>query len=265
MAAPGAVSLLPLAGFPMVQPGDDVAGQILESASATGIDLADGDVVVITSKIVSKAEGRIFDLRTIEPSARAERFASFTDKDPAMVELVLRESTDVIRARPGVLLVRHRLGFISAAAGIDRSNVGAGEGDENIVLLLPEDPDASATRIRGRLEEATGVRLGVLLTDSHGRPFRRGNAGVAIGVSGITALHQLEEQPDLFGRPLGPTSQVPIGDLLASAAILVGGEAAEGVPVVVVRGLQVQGDGTSADLQRPAEQDLFGYPDAHYL
>ncbi len=263
MAVPAAVSLLPLADFPMVQPGDDLAAQILQSASVTGIELADGDVVVVTSKIVSKAEGRVFDLRDVEPSARAERFASFTDKDPAMVELVLRESTDVIRARPGVLLVRHRLGFISAAAGIDRSNVGAA--DENIVLLLPEDPDASADRLRTELEQATGARVGVILTDSHGRPFRRGNAGVAIGVSGITALHQLEEQPDLFGRPLGPTSQVPIGDLLASAAILVGGEAAEGVPVVVVRGLKVQGDGRSQDLQRPPEQDLFGYPDAYYL
>jgi coenzyme F420-0:L-glutamate ligase/coenzyme F420-1:gamma-L-glutamate ligase len=254
MPAPAAISLLPIWPFPLVAPGDDIAAMIL----GAGVGWEDGDVVVVTGKIVSKAEGRLVRLDTVTPSARALELATATDKDARLVELVLRESIGVIRARPGILLVRHRLGFISAMAGIDRSNVGRGE-DE--VLLLPVDPDASASRLRARLQEATGRRLAVVVSDSHGRPFRHGNVGVAIGVAGLAPLIQLEGVADLFGRPLSRASVVPVADAIAGAGGLVSGEAAEGIPVVVVRGLRIADQGgRSADLLRSPEEDLFAGP-----
>ena len=255
MPAPAAISLLPISPFPLVAAGDDIAAMIL----GAGVAWEDGDVVVVTGKIVSKAEGRLVRLDTVTPSARALQLATATDKDARLVELVLRESIGVIRARPGILLVRHRLGFISAMAGIDRSNVGRGEEE---VLLLPVDPDASASRLRVRLQEATGRRLAVVVSDSHGRPFRHGNVGVAIGVAGLAPLIQLEGVPDLFGRPLSRASVVPVADAIAGAGGLVSGEAAEGIPVVVVRGLRIGDEGgRSADLLRSPEEDLFAGPD----
>jgi coenzyme F420-0:L-glutamate ligase / coenzyme F420-1:gamma-L-glutamate ligase len=255
MSAPAAISLLPISPFPLVAPGDDLAALIV----GAGVEWEDGDVVVVTGKIVSKAEGRLVRLDTVTPGARALELSTATDKDARLVELVLRESIAVIRARPGILLVRHRLGFISAMAGIDRSNVGRAE-DE--VLLLPVDPDASAGRLRVRLQEATGRRLAVVVSDSHGRPFRHGNVGVAIGVAGLAPLIQLEGVPDLFGRPLSRASVVPVADAIAGAGGLVSGEAAEGIPVVVVRGLRIgEQGGRSADLLRSPEEDLFAGPD----
>jgi coenzyme F420-0:L-glutamate ligase/coenzyme F420-1:gamma-L-glutamate ligase len=259
----GALEVLPIPGMPMVEPGDDLAALIMDAASASGIGLRDGDVVVVTGKIVSKAEGRLVDLDTIEPTDRARRLAVLTEKDPRLVELVLRESTTVVRARPGNLLVRHRRGWVSAVAGIDRSNVG---GDDDHALLLPEDPDASAVALRRGLAERAGAEVGIVISDSHGRPFRMGNTGVAIGAAGVVVVDELEGRPDLYGRPLTSASVVPVADLLASAAMLVSGEADEAIPVVVIRGVQrVTDEGaTAAALVRDPERDLFAIPDRAY-
>jgi coenzyme F420-0:L-glutamate ligase/coenzyme F420-1:gamma-L-glutamate ligase len=250
---PSRLSLFGIAGLPIFQPGDDLVGLIVAALTAQETPLEDGDVVVVTSKVVSKAEGRFVDLATIAPSGRACELAALTEKDPRLVELVLRESTSVSRARPGILIVRHRLGFTSSVAGIDHSNVGGGD---DLVLLLPEDPDASAARIREGLEAATGRRLAVVLTDTHGRPFRRGNIGVAIGVSGMSALLDLRGNLDLFGRVLVAT-EVPVADMVAAAAGLIAGETVERMPVVVLRGMVPSGDGRGAELVRPLEMDLY--------
>lgn len=229
-----------------MHPGDDLAALISERVS-----LEDGDVVVVASKIVSKSEGCIVQLRDIEPSTRALELADVTGKDPRLVELILRESTEVVRAVPGVLLVRHRLGFTSANGAIDASNVGLGD---DTVLVLPDDPDASAARLRDGLR----AHVGVVVADTHGRAFRRGNVGVAIGIAGVVGLDDQRGSTDLFGRVLEATV-VPTADLLAAAAGLVTGEAAEGIPVVVVRGAGANADpgGRAADLLRLPEEDLF--------
>lgn len=252
--SPPTVTLIGVAGLPIVRPGDDLVALIVDALAAQETPLADDDVVVITSKIVSKSEDRFVDLATITPTTRARTLAVATDKDPRLVELVLRESTGVSRARPGVLIVRHRLGFTSSVAGIDHSNVGGGD---DLVLLLPVDPDASACRLRAGLEAATGRRLAVVITDTHGRPFRLGNIGVAIGVAGLTPLQDLRGEVDLFGRVLLAT-EVPLADMVAAAAGLIAGETVERLPVVVLRGLTPSGDGRGADLVRPAERDLYG-------
>jgi coenzyme F420-0:L-glutamate ligase/coenzyme F420-1:gamma-L-glutamate ligase len=237
----------------MVGAGDDLARTIAEGVARADITLADDDLLVVTSKIVSKAEGRRVSLADVQPSDEALRLAGITGKDARMVELVLRESTEVSRAAPNVLVVRHRLGFVSANAGIDQSNVA---GDDETALLLPLDPDASAARIRDRLYALTGAQVGVVLSDSHGRPFRMGNVGVAIGVAGIPAVRDLRGSADLFGRTLKITIQ-GYADMIASAAGLVSGEGSEGLPVIHIRGLNVRGDGKASDLNRPAEQDLY--------
>jgi coenzyme F420-0:L-glutamate ligase / coenzyme F420-1:gamma-L-glutamate ligase len=213
-----------------------------------------GDALVVTSKIVSKAEGRLFDLNSIEPRPEAQQLALETRKDPRIVELVLRESRMISRQAPGVLVVQHRLGFVSAMAGIDQSNV---DGSEDRVLLLPVDPDASAAGIRARLRDLTGVEVGIVISDSHGRPFRMGNVGVAIGAAGLPSLLDLRGRSDLFGRELKISVQ-GYADLIASAANLLTGEADEGRPVVLLRGLQFPAmDGRAAELVRPPEQDLY--------
>ena len=241
-------------GIPLIRPGDDLAGLILGAIRAAGLSLHHGDVLIVTSKIVSKAEGRFVSLATVVPGPEAERLAAVTSKDPRMVELVLRESVGVVRAAPGVLVVRHRLGFVSANAGIDQSNV---EGGDETVLLLPANPDQSARRLRDEIESVTRIALAVVLNDSHGRPFRMGNVAVAVGVAGLPAVRDLRGQPDLFGRPLRISLQ-GLADEVAAAANLVSGEGAEGLPVVLVRGLAFEpADGRAADLVRPPEQDLF--------
>jgi coenzyme F420-0:L-glutamate ligase / coenzyme F420-1:gamma-L-glutamate ligase len=251
---PPTLTLVGVAGLPMIQPGDDLVGLITGALAAQSTPLEDGDVVVVTSKIVSKSEGRFVDLGSVTPSPRACGLAATTEKDPRLVELVLRESTGVSRARPGILIVRHRLGFTSSVAGIDHSNVGGGD---DLVLLLPEDPDASAVRLRAGLEAASGRRLAVVLTDTHGRPFRRGNIGVAIGVAGLHALIDLRGEVDLFDRVLLAT-EVPLADMVAAAAGLIAGETVERLPVVLLRGLPSGGDGRGADLIRSRAQDLYG-------
>jgi coenzyme F420-0:L-glutamate ligase / coenzyme F420-1:gamma-L-glutamate ligase len=255
------VQLIAPEGLPLFAHGADLAALIVDALAREGEALAEHDVVVITAKAVSKAEGRVVDLASITPSARAVRLATLTDKDPRLVELVLRESTEVIRARPGNLLVRHRNGWVSGMAGVDRSNLG----DEERVLLLPEDPDRSAGELSARFFELSGRRVGVVISDSHGRPFRIGNTGVALGAAGIRSVRYLEGQPDLFGRPLTGASVVPLADLVASAGTLLGGEADEGRPVVVVRGLNLSVDpGPAGELIRPAGGDLFAIADRDY-
>ncbi len=257
------MSLTVLPGIPMVQPGADLAEILLQSLAQAGITLLDGDILVLAQKIVSKAEGRLVNLEEVQPSPRAIALALETQKDPRLVEVILRESKEVLRTRPGTIIVEHRLGFVCASAGVDHSNVRpalAGEPDsqaENWVLLLPRDPDASAHAIRRRLEAASGVRLGVVIIDSHGRAWRLGTVGIAIGLSGLPGLIDLRGQPDLFGFRLKIT-QVGAADELAAAASLLMGQAAEGSPAIHVRGFPYLLREASLDeLLRPKDQDLF--------
>jgi coenzyme F420-0:L-glutamate ligase/coenzyme F420-1:gamma-L-glutamate ligase len=242
--------------IPHVQPDDNLAELIFHALAQANITLADGDVLAIAQKIVSKAEGRLVRLAEVQPSAHAVEVAAQTDKDPRVVELILQESEEISRMRRGVLIVRHRLGFTSANAGIDRSNV-AQDGADETVLLLPRDPDASAAQLRQAIAARLGVQVGVVITDSHGRPFRMGTVGVAIGVAGIPAVWDRRGQPDLYGYQLQHTD-IGVADEIAAAVGLLMGQAAEGMPVVLVRGLNLPTtDGKAADLVRPKEMDLY--------
>jgi coenzyme F420-0:L-glutamate ligase/coenzyme F420-1:gamma-L-glutamate ligase len=235
-------------------PGDDLAQLILDGLARANLNLQTGDVLVVTSKIVSKAEGRIVELESVTPRSEALTLAETTHKDPRMVELVLQESLSISRAAAGVLVVRHRLGFVSANAGIDQSNV---DGSEDRVLLLPLDPDASARALRDCLRERTNAEVGIVISDSHGRPFRMGNVGVAIGAAGVPTLLDLRGNEDLFGRVLR-ISQQGYADMIASAANLLTGEGNEGRPVILLRGLQFEPEDEAAkELNRPPEQDLY--------
>lgn len=247
--------LIALPNIPMVRPGDDLAALIATSLAEAELALEPQDVLVVTSKLVSKAEGRFVDLATVTPSARAFEVAAQTRKDPRLVELILRESTAISRQRADVLIVRHRLGFTLANAGIDHSNVGP-DGEDR-VLLLPENPDRSARALRAGLERRLGVAPGIVISDSHGRPFRIGTVGVAIGLAGIPAVMDLRGMRDLFGRVLRVTV-TGLGDEIAAAAGLLSGQGAEARPVVLVRGLNLPAvDGSAADLVRPPELDLY--------
>jgi coenzyme F420-0:L-glutamate ligase/coenzyme F420-1:gamma-L-glutamate ligase len=248
------LNLIALEGLPLIKTGDDLAQLIVQALAQAAVTLQDGDALVITSKIVSKAEGRIVSLGDITPGEAAVRLAEATLKDPRIVELILRESQAVSRSAPGVLITRNRLGFVSASSGIDQSNL---DGGEDKVLLLPLDPDGSARAIRAAIVEASGANIGVIVSDSHGRPFRLGNVGVAIGVAGMPALLDLRGRTDLFGRVLKMSIQ-GYADEVASAANLLSGEAAEGLPVVLVRGLKFPAqDGRASDYNRPLETDLY--------
>ena len=252
-ATPVELTLVALSGVPMIAPGDDLAAVAAEAAAASGVSLADGDVVVVAQKIVSKAEGRLVSLADVTAGARAAALAAEADKDPRLVELVLSESRSVLRCVPGVLIVVHRSGAILANAGIDASNVA---GDDR-VLLWPEDADASAARLRAGLRRRLGVDAGVVVNDSVGRPWRLGTVGLAIGVAGLPGLVDLRARPDLHGRALR-VSATALADEIAAAASLVMGEADEGRPVVVARGVPyARRDGSAAELLRPAEDDLF--------
>lgn len=252
MSVAGALELRPLRGLPIVQPGDDLAALALEAVRRSEVTLADGDVLAVASKVVSRAEGRFVELAAVRPSPRAVEVAARTGKDPRLCELVLSESVAVSRAAPGVLVVRHRLGFVCANAGIDASNASPGH-----VLLLPVDPDASAERLRQALSAASGARVAVVITDSHGRPFRLGSVGVAIGASGLPPLADLRGQPDLGGRPLEIT-MTALADQVAAAADLVAGQAAEGRALVLVRGLAfAPSRAGAAALCRPVAEDLY--------
>lgn len=248
--------LFTIPNIPEVRPADDIAAMILQALKKADMTLQTGDVLVIAQKIVSKAEGRLVNLESVEPGPQALAVAEETGKDPRLVELVLAESEEIARKVPGILLTRHHKGIVSANSGIDRSNV-AQEEDGTTVLLLPVDSDQSALRIHESIQAATGLRLGVIVSDTLGRPFRMGTVGVAVGVAGMLALWSRRGEQDRYGYELKATS-VGLADEIATAAGILMGQGAEGLPVVIVRGLSLpDGEGTSADLTRPKESLLF--------
>ncbi len=248
------IEIIPLTGIPLIQPGDDLA-RLLGDAIARSGGLRDRDVLVIAQKIVSKAEGRYVDLDQITPSPRAIEIARQCDKDPRLIEVILSESVEVVRLRPGLIITRHRLGFVSANAGVDRSNV-APEGIDR-VLLLPIDPDRSAAHIRAALRGRFGVDLAIIIADSHGRPHRVGTVGVAIGLSGLPGVEDWRGRQDLFGYTLQHT-EVGLADQIAAAGTLLLGQAAESIPAVIVRGAPFeQREGSAGEINRPVEMDLF--------
>lgn len=249
------LTIQPVADFPIVHAGDDLAQLISDALLGTNLSLQDGDIVIVAQKIVSLSEGRLLRLDDVDVSPVAAELAAETDKDPRLVELILQESSEVIRKKPGVIIVRHRLGFVGANAGIDQSNIDHSEGE--CALLLPEDPDRSATRLRAALAAATGQRLGVIVSDSMNRPWRLGTIGTAIGSAGITVLDDRRGQQDLYGRELKVTV-MNRADAIAAAAVLVMGETTERVPVAIVRGLAAEDSAQVAqDCIRPTAEDLF--------
>lgn len=249
----GDLLLRPLRGIPSITEGDDLVDAIVIALAESNETLRPDDVLVLTQKIVSKAEGRQVDLARVTPSDRARRLAAETGKDARIVELILQESSEVVRCRPGLIIVVHRLGFILANAGIDQSNVAG----RDSVLLLPADPDRSAASIRKELRTRTHVDVSVLIIDSIGRPWRLGTTGTAIGVSGLPALVDLRGQPDLFGRRLEITT-IGLADELAAAASIVMGQADEGWPIVLARGVPyARQDSSARALLRPKGEDLF--------
>ena len=249
------VTLIPVSGLPLVQADDDLAQLIAAALERAGERLIEGDIVAVAQKIVSKAEGRAVRLATVTPGPRAREIAKAVGKDPRLVELILSESAAVVRTAPNVLIVEHRLGFVMANGGVDQSNVETSGGEA--ALLLPLDPDASAARLKAALESRHAVRLGVVVTDSFGRPWRNGVVGVCLGAAGIPALRDKRGAPDLFGRALRVT-EIALGDEIAAAASLLMGAADEGIPVVIVRGLEYKGpDAPAAALIRDRALDLF--------
>ncbi len=252
------LTLTPLQSIPLIKQGDNLAAIVLNALTMSSLTLQDGDILVFAQKIVSKAEGRAVNLVTVTPSERAIELGNQIDKDPRLIELILCESKEVLRTRPGTIIVEHKLGFVCANAGIDHSNVaGLGDASEEWVLLLPEDPDRSADKLRSEIRSKTGKKIAVLIIDSHGRAWRNGTVGVAIGLAGMPGLEDLRGRQDLFDFTLRIT-QVGAADELAAAASLVMGQAAEGTPVVLVRGFPYPlRDGSLKELIRPKDQDLF--------
>lgn len=254
------LELVALPGIPLIAPGDDLPGLIAAALQAARIELRDGDILAVTSKALSRAEGRFVDLRSVEISPRARELATEIGKDPRIVELILRESAAISRKARDTLIVRHRLGFISANAGIDCSNAvppGAPPQSGPFALLLPTDPDRDARHIRDRLAAASGARIGIVITDSLGRPFRLGTVGAAIGVAGLPALWDQRGQTDIYGRVLERTITA-LADQVAAAADLVAGQAAEGRPVVHIRGLRFPiTEQEASALYRPTDEDLY--------
>jgi coenzyme F420-0:L-glutamate ligase/coenzyme F420-1:gamma-L-glutamate ligase len=267
--SPAALTLTPLEGIPKIQPGDDLKAIVLSGLQNSLIELQNNDILVLAQKIVSKAENRLVNLATVDPSINAVAYATQAEKDPRLIELILQESNEVLRVRPGLMIVEHRLGFVCANAGIDHSNVsppdileseiGISENNhpDDWVLLLPENPDISATELRGKLEAETGIRLGVMIIDSHGRAWRNGIVGITIGISGVPGVIDKRGEMDLFGYELKAT-EIGTADELAAAASLMMGQAAESTPIVHVRGfpypLREAGLG---ELLRIKEKDLF--------
>ncbi len=244
-----------LEGIPEVRAGDDVADHVAQALERSGRALEAGDVVVVAQKIVSKAEGRYVELAAVTPGDAAHAWAEKTGKDPRLVQAILNESNAVLRWRPNLLVVEHKRGWVMANAGADQSNIEGKEGER--VLMLPVDPDASAARIRAGLENRYGGPVGVIVADSVGRAWRVGTVGLALGAAGVRTVDDIRGQLDRQGREL-KVSIVGVGDELAAAANILIGEAAEGTPVAVLRGLAVVGEGQSgADLVRPSSEDLF--------
>lgn len=252
------LTITALQNIPFIRQDDDLADIILDSVAVSGIELQNDDILVLAQKIVSKAEGRMVNLAEVTPSMQANELALKTDKDPRVVELVLQESNEVIRTRPGTIIVEHRLGFVCANAGIDHSNV-AGEAGENgeFVLLLPQDPEDSAKKLCEEIQRRRKINIGVMIVDSHGRAWRNGTVGMCIGLSGIPGVIDERGWNDLFGYTLRITV-VGVADELAAAASLVMGQAAEGTPVAHVRGFPYSlREGSFKELLRPKDQDMF--------
>ena len=243
------VSVIPLEGLPELEPEDDL-GLLLHGAATAVGGLADGDVVVVAQKAVSKVEGRVVSIDGVEPSGRAVALAG-PDGDPRHVEVILRESAEVVRSRPPLVIAETRHGFVCASAGVDASNT---PGDD-VLVLLPLDPDESARRLRVRLRELSGTDVGLIVSDSFGRAWRQGTTDVALGVAGIAPLRDLRGTSDARGREL-KTTQIAVADEMAGAAELVMGKA-RGVPAAIVRGVDVRGEGSAAELVMPRERDLF--------
>ena len=252
----GGIQILPIPGIPLVQPGDDLAALIIEAAEAAGLSLIAGDILVMAQKIVSKAEGRLVRLADVTPGEEAVRLAQETGKDARVVQAVLDDSTAVVRARAGVLIVEQSSGWVCAHGGLDHSNVAPEE--EETVALLPADADASATAIRARIMAETGATVAVLISDSHGRPWKMGTVGVCIGCAGLPALWDQRGLTDLFGYEL-VASEECIVDELCAAASLVMGQSSEGRPAAIIRGYTRPdaADAPARSIQRPAERDLF--------
>lgn len=255
MRAASPVTLFPVSGLPLFEPGDDLAAALARALREAGTGLADGDVVVLAQKIVSKTEGRYLDLADIVPSEQAIELARRTGKDPRHVEAVLSESTEVVRVGANLIIVAHRLGFVMANAGIDESNIDHSRGAR--LLLLPVDPDGSAARIKAALDAEFGVSCAVVINDSFGRPWRNGVVGVAIGAAGVASLVDRVGATDLFGRELKVT-EIAVADEIASAASLLMGQAGEGIPAVVLRGLSHTAPKLPASaLVRDRTRDMF--------
>jgi coenzyme F420-0:L-glutamate ligase / coenzyme F420-1:gamma-L-glutamate ligase len=254
------LTLTALPGIPLVQPGDDIAALILDGLKRAEITLASGDVIAVAQKIMSKAEGRLVKLSEVTPSARAHELAEVTQKDPRFVEVVLSETREVLRTAYNTLIVEHRLGFVCANAGVDRSNVGplpGGAGHEEYLLCLPRDPDGTCRRLRERFRAETDADVAVIVNDSHGRAWRNGTVGVAIGAAGFPALLDMRGHHDLFDYTLQVT-QIGLADELAAAASLLMGQADEGRPVIHIRGVPYPfREGDAQELIRPKEMDLF--------
>lgn len=256
-----------LQNTPLIRQGDNLADIVLNSLSESQINLQENDIFVIAQKIISKAEGRMRNLAEVQPSEKAIELSNLTEKDARLVELMLQESNEVVRARKGVIVVEHKLGFICANAGIDHSNVSPspltplpkreGNQKDDFVLLLPENPDASAKQIRNAIKQKTNKNIGVMIIDSHGRAWRNGTVGICIGLSGIPAVIDERGWKDLFGYTLQATI-VGVADELAAGASLVMGQAAEGTPIVHVRGFPYPlGEGSLQELIRPKDLDMF--------
>jgi len=246
------LQVIGLVGLPEVRPGDDLPSLIIEAARKQGARLQDGDVLVVTQKVVSKAEGRLVDLRDVQPSARAREVAKATGRDPRLVEVILRESRRIVRQAGQVLITETKHGFVCANAGVDASNVGGGD----LVALLPEDPDRSAEAIRRAIEERAGVSVAVIVSDTFGRPWREGHTNVAVGVAGMSPVRDYVGQRDPFGYELR-VSTMAVADELAGAAEPVMGKLSR-VPVAIVRGFAFEpGAGTARELIRPPQRDLF--------
>ena len=247
--------ILPIEGLPLFKQGDDLTSILLGHLRTVDVQLLDGDILAIAQKVISKVEGRLIELTQVEPSEAAIKLAEEVEKDPRIVELILQESTDIVRKKPGVLIVRHRLGHVGANAGIDQSNIE--HGDEGSALLLPLDPDLSASRIQNEIAKKLGKQVGVLITDSANRPWRLGTVGIAIGASNMMVLDDKRGGFDLHGRELKIT-MINRADSIAAIATLAMGETDERIPIVIVRGAN---EGCSpqdaSEINRPLEDDLF--------
>ena len=248
------IKIIGLKNIPVIKEGDDLAHIICEAAEKQGISIQNGDIIVVTHVVVSRSEGRIIDLSKVKPSVFALNLAKLTGKNPAMVEVILREAKNIARIGNGNIITETKHGFICANSGVDKSNVPG----ENNVALLPENPDESAEKIRKGIKRITGKNVAVIISDTQGRPFREGQINVAIGVSGINPIRDRRGEKDLFGYTL-KAKRIAIADEIASAAELVIGQADEGIPVAIIRGYEYQKTEkvTVKSLIRPKEKDLF--------